>query len=68
MNGMLLGGHFAFLCNVLDTVVLGTTAHGTAIGASLWQAWASALYGRYGFVAAVNGAIAAWVTVAGEGA
>jgi hypothetical protein len=57
---------YASVRNVSDTVIAGKTASGAAIEQSVRKAWAGALYDRYGFLAAVNGAIAAWATIAGN--
>jgi len=57
---------YAFIRNVSDTVVPDTTTSGGAISLSVRQSWSSALYDRYGFLTAVNGAIAAWGTIAGN--
>jgi hypothetical protein len=56
---------FSSIRNVSDTVIAGKTAQGKTIEASVRKKWAGALYDRYQFHTAVNGAIAAWAAVAG---
>jgi nucleoside phosphorylase len=59
---------YASIRNVSDTVVPSTTASSAPISDTLRTSWSSALYYRYGFLTAVNGAIAAWAAVASSGA
>lgn len=59
---------YASIRNVSDTVVPSATASSAPISDTLRTNWSSALYYRYGFLTAVNGAIATWAAIAGEGA
>ncbi len=56
---------YASIRDVSDPVVPSTTASGASISDSMRASWASAVYYRYGFLTAVNGAIATWATIAG---
>ena len=60
------GVAYASVRGISDTVIAAATAAGSAIEPSVRKRWAGALYDRYGFLAAVNAAIAAWATIAGE--
>jgi MYXO-CTERM domain-containing protein len=59
---------YASIRNVSDTVVPSATASSAPISDTLRTNWSSALYYRYGFLTAVNGALATWAAIAGEGA
>jgi nucleoside phosphorylase len=56
---------FAFVRNISDTLVPSTTPSGVAIGDQARQAWSSAVYDRFGIYTSLNGALAAWATIAG---
>jgi MYXO-CTERM domain-containing protein len=58
---------YASIRNVSDTVVPSTTASAAPISDTLRTNWSSALYYRYGFLTAVNGAIATWAAIASSG-